>query len=208
MFIIEGNIGAGKSTLINNLQKYITDNNLTINVVQEPVDKWLSFQNDNNDSILSLFYNDIKKYAFSFQMYVMLTRFKELRKVLWPKTIVERSLYTDKEIFTKALTEDNNLSKIENKIIDEWVDELNQSITIHGLIYLKIAPKTCYERIRQRSRTSENNITIDYLTNLHNKHESYISNWISSEKKLLIVEDNDELVVQKIINFIDSTSIL
>ena len=141
-------------------------------------------------------------------MYVMLTRFKELRKVLWPKTIVERSLYTDKEIFTKALTEDNNLSKIENKIIDEWVDELNQSITIHGLIYLKIAPKTCYERIRQRSRTSENNITIDYLTNLHNKHESYISNWISSEKKLLIVEDNDELVVQKIINFIDSTSIL
>ena len=48
---IEGNIGAGKTTLFNNLQQQNIDE--TIVFIREPVDIWESFKDRNGNSIIS-----------------------------------------------------------------------------------------------------------------------------------------------------------
>ena len=57
---IEGNIGSGKSTFINKLEKYIQENNKEKNIffLSEPVDEWLNIKDENDEHILSKFYNN------------------------------------------------------------------------------------------------------------------------------------------------------
>ena len=86
---IEGNIGSGKSTIINNLKdKY--------NVIEENVKDWKDW--------LSNFYKDKKKYSFGFQMQVLLSQMK-LSEILKDNknniNIIERSPYTSINIFGK-----------------------------------------------------------------------------------------------------------
>jgi len=55
---IEGNIGTGKSTLLNLLE----DKFKNIVFVKEPVDEWIKLKNNNNENILELFYTDKKRW--------------------------------------------------------------------------------------------------------------------------------------------------
>ena len=75
---IEGNIGSGKSTLLKIIRETYKDNKNII-FIDEPVNEWLNIKNSDNKNILELFYNDKKKYSFSFQILAYITR---LRKIL------------------------------------------------------------------------------------------------------------------------------
>ena len=94
-YIIEGNIGSGKTTLINKLrekEKY--------EVIEEPVNQWLSIKGDSNKNLLGLFYEDPQRYAYLFQTMVFKTRLQSLDKPQ-EKDIrfSERSIWTDKYVF-------------------------------------------------------------------------------------------------------------
>jgi deoxyadenosine/deoxycytidine kinase len=56
------------------------------------------------------------------------------------------------------------------------------------LVYLRAKPETCLERIRTRNRPEEQSITLDYLNQLHERHEE----WLSSRNRtpILIVDAN------------------
>ena len=70
--VIAGNIGVGKSTMIQYLQtKY--KNNHKVKVLQEPVDEWTMMTDDNGVSILSNYYLDPVKFSFTFQVLVLET---------------------------------------------------------------------------------------------------------------------------------------
>ena len=72
-FIIEGNIGSGKTTLVQKLRelnKY--------EVIEEPVNEWLSIKDNNNKNLLGLFYENPQQYAYLFQSIVFQTRLKSL----------------------------------------------------------------------------------------------------------------------------------
>ena len=60
VLILEGNIGAGKSTFLK-----ILKNNLNVDIIFEPTDKWQDVENEGN--ILDLFYKDTKRWAYTFQ---------------------------------------------------------------------------------------------------------------------------------------------
>ena len=64
---IEGNIGTGKSTLVQMLKDTYKNNNNVV-FLQEPVDMWNTIKDSNGETILSKFYGNQEKYAFSFQM--------------------------------------------------------------------------------------------------------------------------------------------
>ena len=64
---VQGNIGSGKSTLVNNLQQRFGQNK-KICFLQEPVDIWNTITDENGSSMIKLYYSDQKSYAFSFQM--------------------------------------------------------------------------------------------------------------------------------------------
>ena len=99
---ISGLIGAGKTTLARALGKL-----LNLPVYYEPV-----IENE----YLEGFYKDMKRYSFSFQIYLLNCRFRQHQQVLWNGTggIQDRTLYED-SIFAKVLYEDGNMEEREYK---------------------------------------------------------------------------------------------
>lgn len=66
---IEGNIGSGKSSLIDNLKTYYSNyKESKIIFISEPIDIWKSIVDNNNNNLLNLYYQDQNKYSFPFQI--------------------------------------------------------------------------------------------------------------------------------------------
>ena len=152
---IEGNIGSGKSTILKQLKNYSDD----FVYVDEPVSEWQSIKDSNNKNILELFYQDQKKYSFSFQILAYITRLRSLLTVIKynPNKIIicERSIYTDKHVFAKMLYEQNKIEEIEWKTYNYWFDTFKEITKLSGIIYINTNPETCFERIKKRDRNGE-----------------------------------------------------
>ncbi len=58
----------------------------------------------------------------------------------------------------------------------------NDACHLDLIIYLRAKPETCLERIKTRNRPEEQSITLDYLKQLHERHEE----WLSSQTRTLI----------------------
>ena len=192
---VEGNIGSGKSTFLKQLEKKFKGKDIFF--LQEPVNEWNSIKNEDNTTILEEFYKDNKTWAFSFQMMAYITRLKSLRDLVkkYGKNIIiisERSLWTDKNVFAKMLYDENKISTIDFQIYNKWFDEFTNEFPINGIIYLNTSPKTCYDRVKIRSRVGEETIPLSYL----DMCSKYHNNWIKNEKcKILefIGEGNETL---------------
>tara|TARA_B100000513_G_scaffold193663_1_gene121347 strand:+ start:306 stop:1037 length:732 start_codon:yes stop_codon:yes gene_type:complete len=217
VFTIEGNIGSGKSTFIPELRKTlntIEKNGFHYNIIYltEPVNIWESIKDTSGKNIIENFYENNKKYAFSFQMMAYISRIHQIKEVLKKayNTIVicERSIFTDKNVFAKMLYDSNNIEEIEYQIYLKWFDEFHKDIPYKGIIYIKTNPDTCLERIAKRNRQGET-IPIEYLINCDKYHDI----WIHHNNNLPIVLFNGEInidnketyklnIFQKIIPFI------
>ena len=149
IYTVEGNIGSGKSTFVRNLRRWYMKAHPGFEIVflEEPVEKWNSFKDSNNVSILEKFYTNQTKYAFAFQMMAYISRLANLKRAVEqnPKAIIvtERSLYTDKEVFAKMLYEDNKIEDVEYQIYLEWFNEFQKEYPLEGIIYLVTDYKTC-----------------------------------------------------------------
>jgi len=103
---IEGNIGSGKSTILNSLKEYFKSNQKIV-FLQEPVAEWNEIRDKNNITILSKFYENQKKYSFAFQMMAYISRLSLLKDTIakYPDSIIitERCLNTDRHVFAKML---------------------------------------------------------------------------------------------------------
>lgn len=191
---IEGNIGAGKSTLVrilkDNLKAYSIEN---IGFVQEPVDEWLALTDKNGKNILEKFYENQNLWAYKFQMNAFITRLQKLQKYL-PKynfCISERHISSDKNCFAKQLYEDNKISEIEWKLYNNWFDWVTSNELYRkpkGIIYLRTSPETCSNRINKRNRSEENGIPLEYLEKINKKHED----WLLSQENVLIIDANED----------------
>jgi deoxyguanosine kinase len=171
---LEGNIGAGKSTFLKLLAKHLPQ----IHPFQEPVGLW---QNENaEENLLDLFYQDMPRWAYTFQSYTFISRIKQhiktLKEVSKDICIIERSIYCDRYCFAKNCFEAGFISPLEWKIYTEWFDWLTEHFTARpqGFIYLKTDPSTCVERINERGRAEEKTIAFSYLESLHAKHEEWL----------------------------------
>ena len=98
---VEGNIGAGKSTYLDMVMEGSKSDcsrvHEMVEVVPEPVEMW---QNVNGGNLLELFYENPKRYAFTFQQYVFVTRMQTVRPRrsnpgshrFWPRDMAGASL--------------------------------------------------------------------------------------------------------------------
>jgi deoxyguanosine kinase len=75
---IEGNIGSGKSTLLKRLRELEP----SWTFVDEPVDSWLTIRNEKGESLLEVFYKDIKRWAYTFQNAAVLSRGQMVKKAV------------------------------------------------------------------------------------------------------------------------------
>ena len=64
------------------------------------------------------------------------------------------------------------------------LDDLFKTPKVHKFIYLKTSPKLCYERMKKRNRSEEQQIPIEYFEAIHELHEE----WLGSHNNTLIVD--------------------
>jgi deoxyadenosine kinase len=160
---ISGLIGAGKTTLAKELGKV-----LNLPVYYEPIVE---------NEYLEDFYRDMKRYSFSFQIYLLNCRFRQHQQVLWNGTggIQDRTLYED-SIFAKVLYEDGNMEEREYKTYLNLFRNMSNFMKKNTLIvHLDVKPEESLRRIKMRARGCETGITIEYLTKLYNAYEEFLS---------------------------------
>lgn len=169
---IEGNIGAGKSTCIEYFKKVPQ-----IETHAEPLEWW---RNLNGDNLLELVYKDIDKWISVFQSYVMLTRLKvQTGQPVKTDTTVqmfERSVQNNRYCFLENAYRKGSLKSADYAVLDEWYRWIRENVDINLdlIVYLRTTPQVVYERVRERKRTEEQGITLEYLENLHNSHERWL----------------------------------
>ena len=133
LFAIDGNIGSGKSSRVNDLKKYLKHNPSFI-FLQEPVDDWNSIKAKDGTTMLQKFYCDQDKYAFSFQMMAYISRLSLLRKTIRENPdchiVTERSIFTDRNVFAKMLYDDDKIEEVEYQIYLKWFDEFAKETKI------------------------------------------------------------------------------
>ena len=161
---ISGLIGAGKTTLARELGKV-----MNLPVYYEPIVE---------NEYLTDFYRDMKRYSFSFQIYLLNVRFRQHQQILWNGTggIQDRTLYED-SIFAKVLYEEGNMEEREYKTYLNLFRNISNFMKANTLIvHLDVKPHEALERIKERARGCETGITVEYLTKLYNGYEEFLSN--------------------------------
>ena len=192
--VIEGNIGTGKTTFLKNLikSKHLeeTFKGKKIDYIFEPVDQWLNFKDDEGINVLDRFYNDIEKFAFSFQWLAFMTRIKSIMNSNADIIVVERSVFTDKNVFVNSLYKSGKITNIEWKIYNEWFNWILNTFKLqkHLFIYLQADPKISMNRIKNRGREEEKNISFEYLETLSKNHDEWL---INLDNSLTINYEND-----------------
>lgn len=189
---IEGNIGSGKSTLVKNLENYHKKNS-KICFLQEPVDIWNTIVDENNDTILTNYYKNQKKYAFPFQMMAYISRLSLLKKALkkdYNLIVTERSVLTDKMVFAKMLYDDKNIEEIEYSIYLKWFDEFIEELPELKIVYVQTDPIIAKSRVDKRAREGEN-IPLEYLINCDKYHNDWLYNKELDE--MLIIDGNKDI---------------
>lgn len=185
-FIIEGNIGTGKSTFLKKLNK-----DLNCETIFEPLEQWIDTKDENKKNILDHFYKDTTRWCFTFQVNALITRSISINKPQESKyRFVERSVYTDKYVFAENSYKSGNMNQIEMDLYNMYFDWIQGHFETKpdGIIYLRADPKTSFERIKKRSRDEESIIPLEYITKIHENHEK----WLNSEKNVLILDANVE----------------
>lgn len=172
-FVIEGNIGAGKSTFLSLVEKY-----LLVDPIFEPHDQWQTVGNGEN--LLEKFYTDTQRWAYTFQTYAFVTRVlaqeERFVKSSHNEFVLERSVFSDRYCFAKNCYEMGIMSALEWQLYQDWFSWLVDRYTVRpsGFIYLQTDPVICHERMAIRSRQEESTVSLDYLQRLHEKHEDWL----------------------------------
>jgi deoxyadenosine/deoxycytidine kinase len=185
---IDGNIGAGKTSILNYLHT-----NYNINVDLEPIDKWKPY--------LDNIYIDKKDY-FKFLIRIWLDRSWIQEKNKSSIVIMERSPYFIRNTFNKYMYDINLINKNENTIINELYDKTDIIWKSNYFIYFRSSPEKCLEKIYKRGRENEMDITLEYLKNIHEYHERAYEEL--KDKKIVIDVDEKSLeeIGQEIYEFI------
>jgi deoxyadenosine/deoxycytidine kinase len=188
---IDGNIGSGKSTILNYLHS-----NYNIYIDLEPIDKWKTF--------LDNIYNNKNNY-FNFQIRVWLDRSWIQEKDYNTNIIMERSPYFIRNTFNKYMYENNLITIQENNIINELYNKTDIIWNSNNYIYLKSDPEKCLERINIRGRENEKNITLEYLKSIHKYHEDTYKKAIENNMNIINIDiENKSLaeISEIIINYL------
>ena len=158
---IEGNIGAGKTTLAN-----LLSNKLNARLVLEEFA---------DNPFLAKFYENPIQYAFSVELFFMAERFKQLKDLLGQQDLFQTTTVSD-YLFTKCLLFAKvNLPDDEFRLFQRLFDLMQpQLIQPDILIYLHSPVNRLQENIKKRNRTYELNIKDDYLFTIQETYTHYI----------------------------------
>lgn len=178
VIVIEGIIGAGKTTLIEKLAERLRQKGHKVAIAPEPVNQW------REDGALAMFYSDMERYAYTFQTHVFLTRVQAIRKAV-QKTpdadvlLTERSPYTDRYVFMETLSRiiTEQEMKLYNVWCDFWITTMPEGVMDNKWEAVFVDPPVnlCSNRMNQRGRKEEDKVSEEYQKELHQAYETFLA---------------------------------
>src|SRR5205085_3809393 len=158
---IEGNIGAGKTTLSHLLSKHFNARLVLEQFADNP--------------FLPKFYENPQQYAFPLELFFMAERFKQVKELIQQKDLFQ-SLTISDYLFTKCLLFAKvTLSDDEFRLYQRLFEIINQQLIQPDiLIYLHAPVSKLQANIKKRNRSYEQNIPDDYLFNIQETYTNYI----------------------------------
>jgi len=191
---IEGNIGAGKTTLSN--------------ILAQKLNAKLILEEFADNPFLPKFYESPEQYAFPLELFFMAERYKQLKELLQTNDLFQSVTVSD-YLFTKCLLFAKvNLPSEEYHLYQKLFDIINpQIIQPDVLIYLHSPVTKLQDNIKKRNRNYEQNIPDDYLFTLQETYTQYIkqhnvktifvdssnADFIENEKHVQIILDALEM---------------
>ena len=191
---IEGNIGAGKTTLAHLLAKHFNARLILEEFADNP--------------FLQKFYENPGQYAFPLELFFMAERYKQLKERLQTKDLFQQVTVAD-YLFTKCLLFAKvNLQEEEFRLYHKLFDIMNPQLIFPDIvIYLHSPVSKLQANIRKRKRPYEQQIPDEYLFNIQETYTSYIKQ--HNIKTIFIDATNadflsNETHFQVILNALDS----
>ena len=191
---IEGNIGAGKTTLAHLLAKKLNARLILEEFADNP--------------FLPKFYESPKQYAFPLELFFMAERFKQLKDTLF-KTDLFQSITVSDYLFTKCLLFARiNLPEEEFRLFQKLFDIMQQQLVFPDLIiYLHSSIGKLQKNIKKRNRSYEQKIPDSYLQSIQDTYTNYIKQ--HAIKTIFVEADNadflsDEQQINAIVEALDT----
>jgi deoxyadenosine/deoxycytidine kinase len=158
---IEGNIGAGKTTLAHLLARYYNARLILEEFADNP--------------FLPKFYENPAQYAFPLELFFMAERFKQQKELLQQKDLFQSVTISD-YLFTKCLLFAKvTLPDDEFRLYQRLFEIIHQQlIQPEILVYLHAPVTKLQSNIRKRNRSYEQNIPDEYLFNIQETYTHYI----------------------------------
>jgi len=182
---IGGNIGSGKTTLVELLAKNYG---------------WKAhYENVDDNPYLTDFYSDMQRWSFNLQIYFVKNRFEQILNIIksGDTVIQDRTIYEDACIFAPNL---HSMGLMSTRDFDAYSSLFTMMTSLIKppdlLIYLRATVPTLVNQIQKRGRKYEASIRLDYLQRLNERYEA----WAETYKlgKMLIVDVDTY-------NFVDNT---
>lgn len=187
---VAGNMGSGKSTLVEFLHR-----EFGFKPFYEP---------NVNNPYLKDFYADMKRWAFHSQLFFLTHKFHihlQLSKESGA-VVQDRTIYEDADVFAENLYRMGYIEDRDYKTYREIYEIMLKTLRKPDiLIYLDCGIKTIKKRIKTRGRVEEQNIPLDYLKRL----DALYQEWFRSYKysPALIIQTNKLNYIEDLVDRID-----
>ena len=178
--VVDGLIGAGKSTQVDIIHK-----TLGVPIVKEPIEEWP----------LDLFYSDPKRWGFMTQISV-LNSFVRYRD---SDGIFERSPESTRRVFWKNLVDSGVVTPREDDIFQKLYATLAWQPDV--VILIEKDPELCYQHIQKRQQEGDSGVTLEYLHKLKSYYDKF-----KKDKDVIVVNGNQSIdeVSNEILKKIDT----
>ncbi|CAH8594427.1 unnamed protein product [Schistosoma intercalatum] len=154
--MVEGNIGCGKSTFLRYFQQLSPKNE----VMHEPLYLW---KDARGYDLFELMYHDQRRWSVPFQAQVLVTLLdRQSKPPTKPIRLLERSIHSSRYCFTENMHNNGSISDADYEEllkIFQWILK-NKSGPVDLIVYLRASPTVCFERLRARNRSGEEDIPL------------------------------------------------
>jgi len=179
---VEAAIASGKSTLLELVKQQFGDR---VFIVQEPVTEWQRVGGNEKLNALDKFYKDPKRWSYSFQALVFLTRVQAVENAIETLEregklentviVVERSYTWDRQTFGRMLKDSDDINELEWSMYEDWSNWLiTKAPDIIGHVYMRTSVDTVMKRLGIRNRGEETGIERSYQERLISYHDQWV----------------------------------